>query len=394
MNKRDQLKQLLPYCQSDIQKTRLEAVIKHGKQKKAAEALGCSPRRVSESINIVKKHARSQGFQPTGDVFKPIVGHFVKGESALVGADGVPRMKWVKTDTDKELSLQLLQKAILEAFDEYKGEAGQVPPPEVHSNKDLLVSIPIGDAHLGMLAWAEDAGEDFDLKKADKIYCQAFSRMIDAAPNAAECLIKDMGDFLHRNDNKNQTPQSGNSLDCDGRSIKMIRIAVKILIHAINEALKKFPVVRLKNVIGNHSPEGEQMLALALELYFHNEPRVIVEQSTNKFWYYQWGKTLIGTCHGDGVKHGELPMIMAADVPEMWGNTIFRYWFIGHIHHQQIKEYQGCTVESVNTITPNDAWHHGAGYRSRKNIKLIVFHKKYGEIERLTKDISMLIDGE
>ena len=81
---------------------------------------------------------------------------------------------------------------------------------------------------------------------------------------------------------------------------------------------------------------------------------------------------------------------MASDVPQKWGETLFRYFYIGHIHHQSLKEYQGCSVESINTLTPNDSWHHGSGYRSRKNIKLMVLHKEYGEIERITKDISML----
>ncbi len=199
-----------------------------------------------------------------------------------------------------------------------------------------------------------------------------------------------MGDFLHRNDNKNSTPASGNVLDCDSRSLKMMRVAVKTLIHCVNSALKKFPKVLLRNVLGNHSPEGEQMLGLAMELYFHNNPRVIVENSPNKFWYYHFGKTLLGFHHGDKIKQAVLPLIMASDASKEWGNSDFRYFFIGHIHHQSVKEYQGCSVESINTLTPNDAWHHGSGYRARKNIKLLVFHKEYGEVERVTKDVSMI----
>lgn len=385
-------KALVPYTNSDKQRERLAACIELGDQEKAAKKFGCNRKVINSAIAAIKNNARKQGFQLPGETFSPITSHFIKGESALVDNNGVTKMKWIKTDTDKAEKIEALRLGIIEAFDSYKGASEIVTPPETIVDSDLLVSLPIGDAHIGMLAWVEDAGENFNLKKAEDIYKTALSSMIKAAPNAAECLIKDMGDFLHRNDNKNSTPQSGNVLDCDGRAIKMKRVAVELLIHAVKEALKKFPLVRLKNVIGNHAPEAEQMLGLALELYFHNEPRVIVEVSTNKFWYYRWGKVLIGTCHGDGVKHGELPLIMAADVPEMWGLTVFRYFFIGHIHHQQIKEYQGCSVESINTLTPNDAWHHGAGYRSRKNIKLIVLHKEYGEIERITKDISMILD--
>ena len=385
----EQLKQLKPYCNSEKQLERLEAVIECGSQKKASEKLGCCRRRVNETISTIKANARKQGFQVGGEPFKPIIGHFVKGESALVNAKGEVAMKWVKTDTNKELQLEQLQKSITSAFDEYKGKSFEVEAPK-NCDEDLLCLIPIGDAHIGMMAWHEECGEDFDLKYAEFYLTRAMERLVESAPNAKTCLIADMGDFLHRQDNKNQTPNSGAILDCDNRTLKMMRIAVKILIHAVNKALGKFETVILRNVCGNHSPEGEQMLSLALELYFHNNERVVVDSSPNKFWYYKHGKALLGFHHGDKVKQAELPMIMASDVPKMWGETMFRYFFIGHIHHQMIKEFQGCSVESINTLTPNDSWHHGSGYRSRKNIKLVVLHKEFGEIERITKDISML----
>ena len=385
----EELKALMPYAGTKIQRTRLEAYIKHDTRVEACQALGITVTKLKGTVEKLRKKARKRGFLGANSRFEPIESHFIKGESALVDSQGVAKLRWIKTDTDKRLKMELLQKAIVEAFEEYKGTSTIIPAPS-NTLDDLLVFIPIGDAHLGMLAWAEDAGENWDLKKAEEYYILAMARMIESAPNAKECFIADMGDFLHRNDNKNSTPQSGNVLDCDGRSAKMMRVAIKILIHAVDLALAKFETVRLKNVIGNHAPEAEQMLSLVLEQRYHNNPRVIIEGSTNKFFYYQWGKTMIGLCHGDGVKHQELPMVMASDVPQMWGNTLFRYMYIGHIHHQSVKEYQGCSVESINTITPNDAWHSGAGYRSRKNIKLLVLHKQFGEIERVTKDISMI----
>lgn len=389
---KQQYEQLKPYCNTKKQTTRLQAVIDcDGNQSEACRSLGENRSSFKKSITQIKKNARDQGFQTGGEKFQPITGHFVKGESALVDKDGVAKLKWIKTDTNKELQLEQLQKAITSAFDEYKGKSFEAKAP-IDSDEDLLCFIPIGDAHIGMMAWHEECGEDFDLKYAEFYLTRAMERLIQSAPNAKQCIIADMGDFLHRQDNKNQTPNSGAILDCDNRTLKMMRIAVKILIHAVNKALEKFESVLLRNVCGNHSPEGEQMLSLALELYFHNNPRVVVDSTPNKFWYHQFGKTLIGLHHGDKVKQAELPMIMASDVPKQWGDTSFRYFFIGHIHHQMVKEFQGCSVESINTLTPNDSWHHGSGYRSRKNIKMMVFHKEYGEIERVTKDISMLRD--
>jgi hypothetical protein len=243
-----------------------------------------------------------------------------------------------------------------------------------------------------MLAWAEETGQDFDLSIGERDLLVGVERIIEAAPNAKTCLIAEMGDFVHRDDDSNRT-QSGHELDCDGRHQKMLRVCVKVLVHAVNQALKKFETVIVRNVLGNHGPRSEQALAMALEIWYRNNDRVKIETSVNKFWYYQHGECLIGTHHGDKIKHANLPLIMASDVPQMWGATKHRYFYIGHIHHETVKEHPGCIIESFNTLAGRDAWHHASGYRARQNIKLMILHKKYGEIERVIKDISMLRDN-
>ena len=85
-----------------------------------------------------------------------------------------------------------------------------------------------------------------------------------------------------------------------------------------------------------------------------------------------------------------LPGVMAADRAEMWGASKFRYWLTGHIHNQQIKEFAGCTVESFNTLAPNDAYAANGGWRSRQNMKAIILHKEFGEVARHTVCPQML----
>ena len=83
---------------------------------------------------------------------------------------------------------------------------------------------------------------------------------------------------------------------------------------------------------------------------------------------------------------------MAADRPEDWGNTEFRHWMCGHIHHWTAKEHPGVIVETFRTLAGKDAWHAGKGYRSRRDMNCIVFHAKYGEIQRIKCDITRLAD--
>lgn len=81
---------------------------------------------------------------------------------------------------------------------------------------------------------------------------------------------------------------------------------------------------------------------------------------------------------------------MAADRPEDWGATEFRHWLCGHIHHWTAKEHPGVVVETFRTLAGKDAWHAGKGYRSRRDMNCIVYHKQYGEIQRVRCDIAML----
>ena len=114
--------------------------------------------------------------------------------------------------------------------------------------------------------------------------------------------------------------------------------------------------------------------------------------SPSKFWYYKFGKILIGSTHGDTAKPNKLPEIMAADKPSEWGDTDYRYWYTGHIHSRNVIEFSGCVWESFRTLAAKDAWHSGAGYRSGRDMCSILLHKDFGEIGRNTVSVKMISD--
>jgi hypothetical protein len=112
--------------------------------------------------------------------------------------------------------------------------------------------------------------------------------------------------------------------------------------------------------------------------------------SPNPYWYYAHGKVLIGTCHGDGAKGKDLPAIMANDVRELWGAATDCVWFVGHVHHRDEKEYRGCDVIYVNTLAAPDYYSHHAGYRSRRRMTAVTYHKDRGEETRHTCNVQSL----
>ncbi len=377
---------------TEAQEKVLDAVINcSGNKTQAAKTLKINIRSVQRTIKAIEKKAAMQGHSPEHDMTKPAApGFAISGTSTLYDVDGNIKIQWVKTQLNKEKYLDAVKEALLDVFDEYEGKSQKIRAPIIFGHKDLLAVYPMGDPHLGMYAWADECGEDFDCDIAKKNLCDAVDNLVDRSPPAHTAIILNLGDFFHADNQSNQTSQSGNSLDVDSRWARVIKIGVQAMIQCVYSALKKHKKVVVRNVIGNHDDHSSQMLSIAMDLFFSNNPRVVVDDSPSHFWYYQHGKVLLGSTHGDMAKPDKLEGIMAADKKVEWGQTDYRYWLTGHIHNQQVKEFAGCVWESFRTLAAKDAWHSAMGYRAGRDMKAIIYHKDFGEVERHTMSIAML----
>jgi hypothetical protein len=315
-------------------------------------------------------------------------GQILKGLSTLYDGNGRITQQWVKTKTDLEAQLQASLEAIRSVFEEVT-PLDPIAAPE-HCNSRLLTVYPIGDHHVGMKAWGEETGTDYDMKIAERLLTSAAAHLVEVSPPSETALVINLGDLYHVDNLKNQTSRSGNVLDVDGRYAAMIRAGVKVMRVVIEKALAKHTQVKVICVIGNHDDVGAMWLQLALSLFYENNPRVTVETKPGKFHYHQHGKVLIGTTHGDTGKPEKLSGVMAADMPQMWGETAFRYWFTGHVHSRKVIEFPGVMWETFRTLAPNDAYSAGAAYRSGRDMTSIVMHEQHGEVARHRFDVSMM----
>jgi hypothetical protein len=100
----------------------------------------------------------------------------------------------------------------------------------------------------------------------------------------------------------------------------------------------------------------------ALEMYFHGQSDVTIDNAPTSRKYFQYGKVMLMFCHGDREKRGDLAGIMAAEQPAMWGVTKFREAHIGHLHQTRTEEKNGVRVRILPSISPPDAWHSEQGY--------------------------------
>ena len=367
----------------------LEAIEKYGSQRKAAEALKVARNAVTDAVAKVKKKAALRGYAPEYDLHHPTApGQILRGASTLY-KDGKPVIQWVKTAADEEQRIAIVKEIIKSMTEEIRGLSPVIAAP-CWNAADYLAVYPIGDPHVGLHVWAKECGEAFDLKIARELTLGAVDRLMESAPSADTGIILLLGDVFHMNDQSNQTPAHKHQLDVDSRFVKVLQVGIEMYRHAILRALTKHKRVIVRCMQGNHDPEAIWALAFTLSAYFDNEPRVDVDLSPSPHWYYRFGKVLIGSTHGDKMKHEQLPAVMACDRAEDWGQTKHRYWYTGHVHSQNLREFPGVICESFRTLAAKDSYANGYGYRAGRDMVCIIHHKEHGEIERHRCDVGML----
>lgn len=347
---------------------------------------GLSDSAIARKFGVHRKsvYRRKQKLQNKGELPVP-EGHSLKGTSTLYDANGNVKVQWVKSQVDAEKQKQLIEE-IASALKEDLPKVEPKSPPK-NINESLLSVYPLGDPHIGMLAWAEEVGDNWDLEIAERVFCTVFDRVVRTTPNSKLGLIVNLGDYFHYDNMDGVTARSKNILDRDGRYAKMVRIGVAIMRQLIETALTKHESVGVINVTGNHDETGSLFLTTCLAHIYENEPRVTIDISPALYHFLKFGKVLLGAHHGHTCKMDKLPSVMAAMKPREWGDTLYRYWLTGHIHHDSKKEFPGCMVESFRTLAGPDAYAISGGWMSGRDTKAIVYHAEYGEIERHTVNL-------
>lgn len=378
-----------------IERACAEACVRLGSIVDAATELQLTANQVRAHLSEMRRRAAGRGYAPANDMTKSTPeGFHVKGVSTYYKIDpdtgeSRPIGQWVKSKKDDDDRYNALLSAMTKIADAWHAEADPVAAPVEPLDDDLLAVYPMGDPHIGLLSWEPETGEHFDLKIAERNLCGVVDKLVMLAPPAREALVVNVGDYWH-SDNKFNTTTAGTRVDVDGRWPKVLSVGIRIMRRIIDKALTKHERVTVINEIGNHDSHVSVMLSCCLAQYYERESRVVIDTSPAKFHWYRFGKVLIGVTHGDTVKAKDLGEIMACDRPKDWGETEHRYWLTGHIHHDTLKELRGVIVESFRTMAAADAWHRGQGYRSGRDMKVIVMHKDHGQILRHVVGIDQL----
>jgi hypothetical protein len=240
------------------------------------------------------------------------------------------------------------------------------------SNDGHLLVIDPADIHIGKLCDAFETGEEYNNQIAVQRVLEGVQGILDKSSgfHIDKILFIGGNDILH--------------IDTDGMWYTNFLIAKKLYVEILEKLIGVADVHFTFNP-SNHDYTHGFFLADVIQTWFKDCSNISFDCSIAHRKAFKYGKNLIGTTHGDGAKHQDLPLLMATEFPVEWSETKHRYVYTHHVHHKTSKDYIGVTVESLRSPSGTDSWHSRNGYTGvPKAVEGFIHHKDFGQVARLT----------
>lgn len=376
---------LIEFCKTDRQREIIQAVEAcDGKIREAARQLGVDHSLVSRVVATIKAYSAARGHAPEHDMTRVVpAGFLVKGTSTLYDRKGEIAAQWVKTRLDPQKFEEMMADYVSAMCEDIPHEQ-PVEPPGGGLNSALLNQYTITDYHFGMLAWAEETGADWDVSIAEDTLVKWFQAAIKQAPDAEVGIFAQLGDMMHWDGLEAVTPTSKHVLDADTRFSKVVRVAIRAMRRIIRMLLQKHQRVHVIMAEGNHDIASSVWLREMFAALYEDEPRITVDTSPDPYYCYEHDEVSLFYHHGHKKKPENIDDVFVAKFREVFGRTKKSYAHMGHMHHVYQKETSLMLVEQHRTLAAPDAHASRGGWMSSRDARVITYHKKYGEVGRIT----------
>lgn len=320
---------------------------------------------------------------------------FYKIGDGSAGHTNVPLYQvkaWLKKNRPL-INLRETKEAILDELKKFAPKYPKLKRAKVAG--EYLLEIDIPDLHFGKLAWAEESGQDYDIKIAQDAATKTIESLINQskAYKVDRILFPIGNDYFNVNSKLNTTAHNTPQQE-DTRWQKTFK-AGRLLAIKMIDMLQTVAPVDVLVVPGNHDEERAFYLGDSLESWYHKCENVNVDNRAQKRKYYRYGKNLIGLTHGYYEKLADLPMIMAHEQKANWAECKFLEWQTGDKHHKkEIKttlrenEEKGVMIRVLRSLSANDAWHFDKGLINQVRAgEAFIRHKDAGVIAQFLSAI-------
>lgn len=277
---------------------------------------------------------------------------------------------------------------LIEELKSYAPEYREIQRDKLDDGSLLYVNL--SDVHFNKLCEDHVSGGYYDLKVARQRVDSGVQRLLTyATAFPIDQIVLIIGNDILNSDTPTNTTTGGTPQDNDRHWTTAFNIAKNSIISLI-ELLLGVADVHVQHCPSNHDYQTGFFLADSVASWFHNHPNLTFDVSIRHRKYYEYGLNMIMSDHGDGVKVADTPLLMAQEMPEMWGRTRHRYSYKGHVHHkdlrsfQKSKEYHGVIVEHLSSPTPSDEWHDKNGYKSAQVMECALHDKRNGKFGHFT----------
>ena len=344
-----------------------------------AKAMGNSPEAVKSLLRRAKKWVDAD------PAVTEVAGHIGLSDVSRLGhywdkielEDGRKISAFIKNDTASLYANDAID-AVIDKFKDLP--AVKLPFPVADTVDGKLVFYALADIHLGMRAWGDETGEDYDTDIGVTRVNDGFGDLVNASPPSKEAIIVAIGDSLHANDETAQTPSSKHVLDVDSRHYRVQDMAIEMFAAAVELAAQKHQQVTFCILPGNHDRDAYRAIMFAMRERYRTNSRVTIIASPMEFFVHEFGKCMIACHHGDKAKAVRLVLDAADRWPEMWGRTRYRHYYTGHLHHHKSEDIGGMAWTQLRAITAKDAYASGHSYGAKAQMVSYVFDQDRGEI--------------
>lgn len=252
-------------------------------------------------------------------------------------------------------------------------------------NGDMLF-IPLADIHFGLLATKELTGENYNTDIARDRVRYVISDILNKIQgrNISQIVFLIGNDGIN-SDNINNTTTKGTPQDSETNWFELIRQFTDLMIETIDMLLLVAPV-KCYLVPSNHDLHSTFGVCETLKAWYREEENVEIINEATERKYFQYGENMIGFSHD--AKDKNVAKIMAAEEPNMWGDTRFKYFFIAHLHHEIVSDDYGVDIRRLPTISGKSYWSNKQGYvGTKKQSQAFIFNKECGLEEILITNI-------
>jgi hypothetical protein len=297
----------------------LAAFDEHQDRTKAAESLNCS-------YDFYRKRLKKVLYVPPAEQ----EGFSVIETNTFENADGEARFSWVRRRKDKEE-----QENALRAF--VDGLTAKIKPvkPNIEIPKttlDKLVQYTISDMHIGEAIERLD-GTKYEIEDAVDIVDNFVDYSIATTPKYKYALFANAGDWTHWDGHIKQTRRNKHPLEGSCSLEKLAYESARLSVRSISKLLNHHEIVYVSWSSGNHDDELSTNARAWLKVYYENEPRVVILESTHYFSHLRFGKSLLVFTHGHMAKRdGQLAAKIVREFRSIYSELEYIYIHTGHYH--------------------------------------------------------------